>query len=85
VHHVSFGVESAASGSGSGRRRPALHRRAGRAAQAAGLLAISLGLSRCFTNDHEQIQHGFVVYDALYAWVREARDEKLTWNPQRVA
>jgi hypothetical protein len=55
------------------------------APEAAGLLAISLGLSRCFTNDHEQIQHGFVVYDALYAWVREARDEKHTWNPQRVA
>ncbi|HEV2016730.1 MAG TPA: chromate resistance protein ChrB domain-containing protein [Gemmatimonadaceae bacterium] len=55
------------------------------APEAAGLLAISLGLSRCFTNDHEQIQQGFVVYDALYAWAREARDEKHTWNPQRVA
>ena len=40
---------------------------------------------RRFANDHEQIQHGFVVYDALYAWAREARDEKHTWNPQRVA
>lgn len=55
------------------------------APQAAGLLAISLGLSRCFKNDQEQIQHGFVIYDALYAWAREAKDETHTWNPQRVA
>jgi hypothetical protein len=54
------------------------------APESAGLLAVSLGLSRVFTNDHEQIQHGFVIYDALYAWVREARDEAHTWNPQRV-
>lgn len=55
------------------------------APEAAGLLAISLGLSRCFTNDQEQVQHGFVVYDALYAWAREARDETHTWNPQRLS
>jgi len=53
------------------------------APQSAGLLAISLGLSRLFDDDHEQLRHGFVVYDALYAWLREARDEKHTWNPQR--
>jgi hypothetical protein len=55
------------------------------APEAAGLLAISLGLSRCFTSDQEQVQHGFVVYDALYAWAREARDETHTWNPQRLS
>lgn len=55
------------------------------APEAAGLLAISLGLSRCFANDNEQVQAGFVVYDALYAWAKEARDEAHTWNPQRVA
>jgi hypothetical protein len=55
------------------------------APEAAGLLAISLGLSRCFVNDHEQIKHGFVVYDALYAWAKEARDETHTWNPQRLS
>jgi hypothetical protein len=53
------------------------------APQAAGLLAISLGLSRLFSDDHEMIDHGFVVYDALYAWCREAADETHTWNPQR--
>jgi hypothetical protein len=53
--------------------------------QCAGLLAISLGLSRLFEDDHEQLRHGFVIYDALYAWLREARAERHTWNPQRVA
>jgi rhodanese-related sulfurtransferase len=38
------------------------------AAQAAGLLAISQGLSSNFTDDHEMLRHGMVVYDALYAW-----------------
>ncbi|HEU4788015.1 MAG TPA: chromate resistance protein ChrB domain-containing protein [Gemmatimonadaceae bacterium] len=55
------------------------------APQAAGLLAISLGLSRLFSDDHEMIDHGFVIYDALYAWCREASDETHTWNPQRAA
>jgi hypothetical protein len=53
------------------------------APQAAGLLAISLGLSHNFTDDHEQLRHGFVLYDALYAWARHVRDETHTWNPQR--
>ncbi len=52
------------------------------APQCAGLLAVSLGLSRIFGDDHEQLQHGFVVYDALYAWLKEARDERHSWNPQ---
>ena len=49
------------------------------APQCPGLLAISLGLSRLFADDHEQLRHGFVVYDALYAWLREARDERHDW------
>jgi len=55
------------------------------APQAAGLLAISLGLSHNFRDDHEQLRHGFVIYDALYAWSRHVRRETHTWNPQRVA
>lgn len=55
------------------------------APQCAGLLAVSLGLSRLYSDDYEQLQHGFVVYDALYTWLREARDERHTWNPQRQA
>jgi hypothetical protein len=53
------------------------------APQAAGLLAVSLGLSRLFADDHEQLRHGFVLYDALYAWARDARHETHDWNPQR--
>ncbi|HJQ67122.1 MAG TPA: chromate resistance protein ChrB domain-containing protein, partial [Gemmatimonadales bacterium] len=52
--------------------------------QAPGLLAISLGLSHNFADDHEQLRHGFVVYDALYSWSKHVRDEQHTWNPQRV-
>ena len=53
------------------------------APQAAGLLAISLGLSRIFSDDHEQLEHGIVMYDALYSWAKYVHDEKHTWNPQR--
>jgi hypothetical protein len=38
------------------------------AREAAGLLAISRGLSLNFENDHEMLGHGMVIYDALYAW-----------------
>ena len=41
------------------------------APQAAGLHAISLGLSRNFADDHEMLEHGMVMYDALYTWCRE--------------
>ena len=44
--------------------------------QSPGLLAISLGLSRNFANDHEMLRHGMVIYDALYAWCQSARDER---------
>jgi hypothetical protein len=51
------------------------------AAQAAGLLAISLGLSHLYRDDHEMLRHGLVIYDALYAWCRHARGETHAWNP----
>jgi hypothetical protein len=38
--------------------------------QSAGLHAISLGLSRNFSDDHEMLRHGMVMYDALFAWCR---------------
>ena len=49
------------------------------APQAAGLLAISLGLSRNFKDDHEILAHGMVMYDALYAWCCHARGETHNW------
>ena len=53
------------------------------APQAAGLLAVSLGLSHNFPDDQAQLEHGMVLYDALYAWARHVRGERHTWNPQR--
>lgn len=38
------------------------------AKEAAGLLAISKGLSLNFSDDHEMLTHGMTIYDALYAW-----------------
>jgi hypothetical protein len=52
------------------------------APQAAGLLALSLGLSTLFEDDHEMLRHGMVMYDALYAWLKDARDETHGWPPQ---
>ena len=54
------------------------------APQCAGLLAISLGLSHNYQDDHEQLKQGFVMYDALYAWLKHTRGETHDWNPQRV-
>jgi len=51
------------------------------APQAAGLVAVSLGLSRNFEDDHEMLKHGMVMYDALYAWCKEGQEETHTWNP----
>jgi hypothetical protein len=51
----------------------------------AGLFAISLGLSHNFHDDHEQLRHGFVIYDALYAWCHDVRGERHSWNPQAKA
>ena len=50
------------------------------APQAAGLLAISLGLSRLHADDHTMLQAALPVYDALYAWCREAQGETHTWK-----
>ena len=51
------------------------------ASQAPGLAAISLGLSRIFSDDHEMLKHGMVMYDALYAWCKQGQDKVHTWNP----
>jgi len=43
--------------------------------QSPGLVAISLGLSVNFNDDHAMLEQGMVIYDALYAWVKSARAE----------
>lgn len=44
------------------------------APEAAGLLAISIGLGRLFADDHELLGRAMVLYDALYAWCRGDRE-----------
>ena len=47
--------------------------------EAAGLLAVSLGLSRMYGDDLEQLEAGMPVYDAFYRWCRDAVDETHDW------
>lgn len=55
------------------------------APQAAGLLAVSLGLSANHTdNDHAMLEIGMHVYDALYAWCRTLQTETHNWQPEGI-
>jgi rhodanese-related sulfurtransferase len=47
--------------------------------QAAGFLAASLGLSRMFRDDLEQLDAGMLLYDAFYRWCRDATEETHNW------
>ena len=50
------------------------------APEAAGLHAVALGLSALAgDDDHGLLQHGFLIYDALFAWLRFAADEHHNW------
>jgi rhodanese-related sulfurtransferase len=53
------------------------------APQAAGLLAISVGLSRMFRDDLAQLEVGITLYDALYRWARDGFDEGHDWPAGR--
>jgi rhodanese-related sulfurtransferase len=50
------------------------------APQSAGLLAISLGLSRMHADDHAMLAAAMPVYDALYEWCRGAQSERHSWG-----
>ncbi|MEZ5779480.1 MAG: chromate resistance protein [Paracoccaceae bacterium] len=50
---------------------------------AAGLLAISVGLSRQHKDDLAQLEAGMIVYDALYRWARDGFDEGHDWPAGR--
>ncbi|MCY4333066.1 MAG: chromate resistance protein [Litoreibacter sp.] len=45
------------------------------APEAAGLLALSVGLSRLHRDDNTQLEAGMMLYDALYRWARDGQDE----------
>ena len=49
--------------------------------ESSGLYALSLGLSRNFSDDHQMLEHGMVMYDALYAWCRDCQQEEHSWPP----
>ncbi len=53
--------------------------------ESAGLLAISMGLRDLSPDNHEVLRHGFVIYDALYAWASMRKDETHSWPPSSKA
>ena len=50
------------------------------APQCAGLLAQSLGLSALYPDDLIMLQHGMRMYDAYYAWLKQARGKTHSWS-----
>ncbi|HEX3497544.1 MAG TPA: sulfurtransferase/chromate resistance protein [Methylocella sp.] len=58
------------------------------APEAPGLVAASLGLSRMYSDDLEQLAAGMTLYDAFYRWARDASDETHDWptnKPKTIA
>lgn len=55
------------------------------APQAAGLLALSVGLSRQYRDDLAQLDAGLILYDALYRWARDGFSEGHDWPQGRKA
>ena len=52
--------------------------------EAPGLLAASLGLSRIYDDDLEQLEAGMLLYDAFYRWCRDASGETHNWPTNKV-
>lgn len=55
------------------------------APQAAGLLALSVGLSRQYRDDLQQLEAAMPLYDALYRWARDGFDEGHDWPAGRAS
>jgi rhodanese-related sulfurtransferase len=55
------------------------------APEAPGLLAASLGLSRMYADDLDQLAAGLMLYDAFYRWCRDAVDETHNWPSAKKA
>jgi rhodanese-related sulfurtransferase len=53
--------------------------------EAPGLLAASLGLSRMYDDDLEQLEAGMLIYDAFYRWCRDATGETHNWPTAKPA
>jgi rhodanese-related sulfurtransferase len=54
------------------------------APEAPGLLAASLGLSRMYSDDLEQLEAGLNLYDAFYRWCRDATGETHNWPTNKI-
>lgn len=52
--------------------------------QAPGLLAITLGLSQNIKNDHQMLEVGMIIYEALYIWCQSSMNERHGWNPEQI-
>lgn len=50
------------------------------AQQAAGLFAISAGLSYNIKDDHAMLKQGLILYDALYSWCKYVSTETHGWE-----
>jgi hypothetical protein len=48
--------------------------------QAAGLFAISAGLSYNIKDDHKMLEYGMILYDALYSWCKYVSEETHGWE-----
>jgi hypothetical protein len=55
------------------------------AEEASGLHAISMGLSANIPDDHAMLEHGMLMYDALYTWCRDGHGEVHNWTPAKAS
>ena len=55
-----------------------------RSREAPGLLAITLGLSATIRDDHEMLDLGLRLYEALYVWCRDLVAERHGWYPEQI-
>ena len=55
-----------------------------KSSEAPGLLAITLGLSANYQDDHEMLKVGMIIYDALYTWCISLTGEKHGWYPDQI-
>lgn len=51
----------------------------------AGLLAISVEMSRRYKDDVAQLDAGTALYDALYRWARDGQNEGHSWPMERTS
>ncbi|NKB63311.1 MAG: sulfurtransferase [Gammaproteobacteria bacterium] len=53
--------------------------------ESAGLLAASLGLSRMYRDDWDQLEASMTLYDAFYRWCRDATNEGHDWPMHKIS